>query len=150
MEALPMARRSRKIVVALLLIGCVFAAGGQHDYVVLCVSSDGRPALEFVSGARSAPSRVCPHGADFRCSAKVAACDDHRSGCVDIPLSVVSMAVPLKQHRGPQLQPQLARGLVLVEAALPRSATRTSTDLPSLPTTRSGPLLALRTVVLRT
>jgi hypothetical protein len=150
MEPLPMVRRSRKLMVVLLLVGCVFAAGGQHDYIVLCVPNEGHAALEFVSGATREKGAACPHGVTIRCDATVDACDDHHSGCVDIPLSVVSMAVPVKQHRGPQLQPQPVRGLVLVDTALPRSAAVSPTTLPPRPTTRSGPLLALRTVVLLT
>jgi hypothetical protein len=145
-----MARRSREIVVALLLIGCVLAAGGQHDYIVLCVPNEGHAAVEFVSGSSGSKGAGCPHGVTIRCNATVDACDDHHSGCVDIPLSVVSVAVPVKQHRGPQLQLQPARGLVPVAAVLSRPVAVTPTALPPLPTTRSGPLLALRTVVLRT
>ena len=145
-----MVRRSRKFIVVLLLLGCVLAAGGQHDYIVLCVPNEGSAALEFVSGASVSNDAPCPHGADIRCEATVEACDGHHAGCVDIPLSVISTAVPVKQHRGPQLQPQPAHGLVLVDASLPLSAARTLTSLPPLPTTRSGPLLALRTVVLLT
>jgi hypothetical protein len=145
-----MVRRGKQSTVVFLLVGCVLAAGGQHDHVVLCVPNEGIPALEFVSDARHGSAMACPHGTAVRCSSTVEACDGHPAGCVDIPLSGVSIAVPVKQHRGPQLQPQPARGLVLVDASLPRSAARSLAALPPLPTTRSGPLLALRTVVLLT
>jgi len=143
-----MARIMWRVTSMLLLVTTVFSVGGLGNQLVLCVPTEGTPAVEFVTNQWSVKGAACPHeGCESALSVMAKpACDDHHAGCVDIPLAFATTGIPIKSLRAQAPQPLSVRcPLPVAEVARPLAS------LPAtLPPRGDGFLASLRTVVLLT